>query len=183
MTFRREAIPQFAALIEENGGSLTPAEGDLSRNVKGDILDFRPTSQQGKRWNLGDPKDQREILWMVHKKRSKLVIGSVMCKGSVQSCTINRSGEDVAGGWLDLVLIRKAREEEMQHVMKHAVYEKVPMSQCWKETGKNPTRQTGWTRTRERPSVRTRDLDGSRKNTTLDSRLDLFSATSPSWRE
>ena len=27
------------------------AEGDLSPNVKGDILALRPTSQQGKRWN------------------------------------------------------------------------------------------------------------------------------------
>ena len=32
------------------------------------------------------------------------------------------------------VLVRKAREEEMQYHKKHAVYEKVPMSQCWKET-------------------------------------------------
>ena len=41
----------------------------------------------------------------------------------------------------------------MQYVKKHAVFEKVPMSQCWKETAKNPSRQAGQTRTRERPSV------------------------------
>ena len=45
--------------------------------------------------------------------------------------------DDVIGGWLDPVLSRKACEEEMQYVKKHAAYEKVPMSQSWKETGKN----------------------------------------------
>ena len=56
-----------------------PAEDDFSPDVKGDILDLRPTSQQGKRWNLGDRKDQREILWLIHKKRPKLVIGYGKC--------------------------------------------------------------------------------------------------------
>ena len=44
---------------------------------------------------------------------------------------------------MDPVLVRKAREEEMQYVKKHAVYEKVTMSQCRKETEKNPIK-TGW---------------------------------------
>ena len=61
-------------------------EGDLSRDVKGDLLDLRPTSQQGKIWNLGDPKDQREILWLICKKRC-----------SVQSRTMSRSGEEELG--------------------------------------------------------------------------------------
>ena len=51
--------------------------------------------------------------------------------------------DDVKGGWLDPVLIRKASEEEMRHVKKHAVSEKVAMSQGWKETGKNPIK-TCW---------------------------------------
>ena len=67
--------------------------------------------------------------------------------------------EDAKGGWLDPVLVRKAREEEMQYVKKHAVCEKVPMSQCWKETGKNPIK-TGWADTNkgtsECPNVRSR---------------------------
>ena len=41
-----------------------PAEDDFSPEVKGDILDFRPTSQQGTRWILSDPKYQREMLWL-----------------------------------------------------------------------------------------------------------------------
>ena len=67
--------------------------------------------------------------------------------------------DDVLGGWLDPVLIPKAREEEMQYVKKHAVYEKVTVSQCWKKTGKNPIK-TGWAdtnkKTSECPNIRSR---------------------------
>ena len=73
----------------------------------------------------------------------------------VQELNSMKCWDDVKRGWLDPVLIRKAREEEMQYVKKHAVCEKVPMSQCWKEMGRTPSRQAGRTRTRERPSVRT----------------------------
>ena len=63
--------------------------------------------------------------------------------------------DDVKGGWLDQDWIPKTREEEMQYVKKHVVFEKVPMTQCWKETGKNSLK-TGWADTeKERPSVRT----------------------------
>ena len=57
-----------------------PAEDDFSPDVKGDILDGRPTSQQGKRRNFGDPKDPREILWLNRENRSKFVVGSGMCR-------------------------------------------------------------------------------------------------------
>ena len=76
------------------------------------------------------------------KKRSRRSEGGQI----VQELNSIREGkylDDVNGGWLDPLLIRKAREEEMQYVKKHAVYEKVPMSQSWKETGKNPIK-TGW---------------------------------------
>ena len=56
--------------------------------------------------------------------------------------------DDAKGGWLDPVFVPKAREEEMQYVKKHSVYEKVSMSQCWKETGKNPIK-TGWADTKK----------------------------------
>ena len=56
-----------------------PAEDDFSLDVNGGILDIRPTSQQGKKWSLGDRKDQREILWLIRKKRPKRVIGYGKC--------------------------------------------------------------------------------------------------------
>ena len=77
------------------------------------------------------------------------------------------------------VLVRKAREKEMQYVKKHAVFEKVPMSQCWKETGKNPIK-TGWADTNkgtsECPNRRSRRVA---KEYNTGPRPDLFSATSP----
>ena len=61
------------------------AEDDFSPDGKGDILDLRPSAQQGKWWNLGDRKDQREILWQIRKKRPKLVIGYGKC---ILVCTV-----------------------------------------------------------------------------------------------
>ena len=51
--------------------------------------------------------------------------------------------DDVKGGWLDPALIRKARDEEMQYVKKHAVCENVSMTQRQKATRTNPIK-TGW---------------------------------------
>ena len=66
----------------------------------------------------------------------------------------------------------------MQYVKKHAVYENVPMSQCWKETGKNPIK-TGWADTNkgtsECPNIRSRLVVKEQHWT----RPDLFCATSP----
>ena len=66
-----------------------------------------------------------------------------MLKNRSHSIREGKYWDDVNGGWLDPVLIRKASEEEMQYVKNHAVSEKVPMSQGWKETGQNPIK-TGW---------------------------------------
>ena len=42
------------------------------------------------------------------------------------------------GGCLDPVLVRKAREEEMQYVNKHAVYEKGPHEPVLERDGEEP---------------------------------------------
>ena len=285
---------------------------DFLPDVKVGILDLRPTSQQGKRWNFSDRKDQCEILWPIRNTRPKLVIGygrcilfctvlyheqrrrgawflhdlsgdasqlslpcmirlecrldvfhalgdardrrdgervsfltnsphiarrvegskrqedldSEICEGLrqqvgdvghasstmhlasgtqarpfdltlqilrrrsrrreggqiVQELNSIREGkywDDVPGGWLDPVLIRKAREEEMQYVKKHAVYEKVSTSQCWKETRKN-TIKTGGADTNKGtskcPNIRSRWVA---KEYNTRTQADLFSATSP----
>ena len=287
-----------------------PAEDDFPPDVKGEILDLRPNAQQGKRWNLRDRKDQREILWQIRKKCPKLVIGCGKC---VLFCTVlyheqirrgarflhdlsgdasqlplpcmvrseyrhdvfqalgdardRRDGERVSfltnsphvarrvegskrredldseiceglrqkvgdvghtsamvhmasgtqvrpfdfdppptpilkrhsrrseggqivqelnsirdrdgakGGWSDPILVRKALEEEMLYVKKHAVCEKVAMSQRWKETGKNP-KKTGWADTNKGtswcPNMRSRWVA---KEYNTGRRPDLFSAT------
>ena len=87
--------------------------------------------------------------------------------------------DDVKGGGLDPVLIRKAREEEMQYVRRHAVYKKVPLSQCWKETGKHSIkrgRADTKKGTSECPNRRSRWVA---KEYNTDPGLTLLSATSP----
>ena len=80
---------------------------------------------------------------------------------------------------MDPILVRKAREEEMQYVKKHAVFEKVPLSQCWKVTDKILIK-TGWADTNkgtsECPNVRSRYVA---KEYNTRPRPDLFSAASP----
>ena len=53
--------------------------------MNGGILDLRSTSQQGKRWTLSDRKDQREMLWLIRRKRPRLVIGCGKC---ILFCTV-----------------------------------------------------------------------------------------------
>ena len=87
--------------------------------------------------------------------------------------------DDLSGKPLSPELVLKARTEEMGEILKHNVYEKVPISQCWNETGQ--------------PPVGTRWVDvnkGDDQNVEYRSRLvaqelnthkrqDLFAATPP----
>ena len=71
-------------------------ETTLSLDENGGIFDLRPKSQQGKRWNLSDRKDQREILWLIRKKRPKLVIGCGKC---ILFCTVLYHEQIRRGAW------------------------------------------------------------------------------------
>ena len=73
-----------------------PAGDDLSLDENGGIFDLRPKSQQDKRWNLSDRKDQREILWLIRKKRPKLVIGCGKC---ILFCTVLYHEQIRRGAW------------------------------------------------------------------------------------
>ena len=65
----------------------------------------------------------------VLKKRSRRSeVGFIVQE--LRSIRDGKYRDDGNGGWLDPVLTRKAREEEMQCVKKHAVHENVSMSQC-----------------------------------------------------
>ena len=46
--------------------------------------------------------------------------------------------DDLSGKPLITELVNKARLEEMGEIAKHGVYEKVPLSECWKATGNPP---------------------------------------------
>ena len=46
--------------------------------------------------------------------------------------------DEVSGDKLDEQGVRKAREEEMEEIYKHQVYNKVPTEECWQVTGRDP---------------------------------------------
>ena len=48
--------------------------------------------------------------------------------------------DDVTGEALDYEGVLKARAEEIKEFRKHNVYSKVPLKQCWDNTGKGPIR-------------------------------------------
>ena len=73
-----------------------PVGDDFSLDENGGIFDLRPKSQQGKRWNLSDQKDQRAILWLIRKKRPKLVIGCGKC---ILFCTVLYHEQIRRGAW------------------------------------------------------------------------------------
>ena len=56
----------------------------------------KPTSQQGKRWDLRNRKDQRGILWLIRKKHPKLVIGYGK---SILFCTVLFHEQIRRGAW------------------------------------------------------------------------------------
>ena len=60
--------------------------------------------------------------------------------------------DDAKGGWLDPVLVWKVREEEMQHVKKHAVYEKGPLEPVLEGDGQDPDQD--WLGGHEQGNVR-----------------------------
>ena len=67
----------------------------------------------------------------------------------------------------------------METFKKHGVYEKVPIEECWKETGKGPVGEK-WVDAnkvdKEKPEYRYRLVA---KETKKDKREDLFAATPP----
>ena len=87
--------------------------------------------------------------------------------------------DNLSGEWLDPDLVREARKTEMEEVEKHQVYEKVPLEECYKETGKSPV-GTRWVDTNKgdkvHPEYRSR-LVAQEINT--DKREGLFAATPP----
>eukprot|EP00971_Amphidinium_carterae_P223569 4435830-Amphidinium_carterae.3 len=46
--------------------------------------------------------------------------------------------DDVSGGFLDPVKVRKARQLEIDEVHLHEIYTKVPLEDCWCDTDKPP---------------------------------------------
>jgi len=86
---------------------------------------------------------------------------------------------DLSGKALDSRLVNKARAEEMREFKKYNVYEKVPIEECWANTGKDPI-GTRWVDVNKgdevNPEYRSRLVAQEIKR---DKREDLFAATPP----
>ena len=81
-----------------------------------------------------------EIIGAIGFNESDLKYDEAVEKFINQLCeeTFGEFYDAISGEVLDEELIKKAREAEMQTFRKHGVYEKVPLEECWKTTGKAP---------------------------------------------
>ena len=99
-----------------------------------------------------------------------------LCSAGVNT---QRYWDDMSGKELRADLIAAAREEEMKEVYKHKLYTKVPLQQCWDETGKDPI-GTRWVDVNkgddEDPEYRCRLVA---QEINRGKREDLFAATPP----
>ena len=114
---------------------------------------------------------------------SSMSLGSINEIGSlgpsINSVSNGQYWDDMSGKTLQSRLVQNARQEEMDEVQKHQVYKKVPIQQCWQETGKGPI-GTRWIDINkgddQNPEYRSRLVAQEIKQ---DKREDLFAATPP----
>ena len=87
--------------------------------------------------------------------------------------------DDISGEKLDPELVRRAREEEMEEVRKHGLYEKRTIEECMRMTGKKPI-GVRWVDVNKgdsvNPDYRSRLVA---KEIKVNKREDLFAATPP----
>ena len=60
--------------------------------------------------------------------------------------------DDVNRGWLAEQEVREAQRLELDYVHRHSIYEKVPLTTCLEETGKDPT-PLRWVDTRKSSGI------------------------------
>ena len=99
---------------------------------------------------------------------------------------IEEAWDDVKGGKLRLEDLRKARKEEVGYMVNRGIWEVVPVSRCWAETGKKPL-GFRWVDTNKgtevQPDVRCRLVARDFENKKDNDREDLFAATPPAEAE
>ena len=77
------------------------------------------------------------------------------CTTTSKQCTVCDTG-GTKGGWLDLELCAKARREEVDYILRHKMYTRVPRETSLRETCKAPIKP-GWVGTQ----VATRERGGT----------------------
>ena len=98
---------------------------------------------------------------------------------SAEAQEIHEFRDNMTGKPLETHMVRTARQEEMDEVNKHRVYDKVPIEECWAKTGKAPI-GTRWVDINKgddvNPEYRARLVA---KEINTGKRDDLFAATPP----
>ena len=87
--------------------------------------------------------------------------------------------DDVTGAELNPSMVKEARREEVEYIRKMGLYTKVPVSECWRNTGGKPI-QVRWIDINKgdikHPNYRSRLVA---KEINAYKRTDLFAATPP----
>jgi hypothetical protein len=106
-------------------------------------------------------------------------VGCVFAIEEGEGCSEMIFWDDITGEPLSWEGVVNARKEEMEEFRKHKVYKKVPIKQCWDETGKGPI-GVRWIDINkgdaDNPEYRSRLVA---KEIKKDTREDLFAATPP----
>ena len=94
---------------------------------------------------VGLLKDLREAGRLGAQTTSEFTAGTDKedYKGMVNVIEQQEFYDNLSGEWLDPGMVREARRVEMEEVEKHNVYEKLPIDECHKETGKPPKGRLG----------------------------------------
>ena len=112
-------------------------------------------------------------------KRKEWDLGMIAQLNKGEGLSTEKFWDEMPGYELDTGMVRAAREEELIEFRKHQVYTKVPIKECWDQTGKQPV-GTRWIDInkgdRINPEYRSRLVAQEIKT---DKREDLFAATPP----
>ena len=92
-----------------------------------------------------DDRESDTIEWKDPTISGRLVIQKGNEIGVYYLGTDGEIYDEISNKKLDYDEVVKARLAEMRQVAEHGVYQKVPIEQCWAETGKAPIRADGWT--------------------------------------
>jgi hypothetical protein len=98
-------------------------------------------------------------------------VGTVICEEADYHMPVDfdEAWDDVSGAQLDTGKVKAARAEEVDVIREFGVYTKVPLTQCWEETGKAP--------------IDTRWIDINKGDSVTENYRSRFVAKDFKWRE
>ena len=86
--------------------------------------------------------------------------------------------DEITGEKLDILKLRKARNEEIEYIQTHNIWEKVPVSLCWEKKGQGPT-SGKWVDVQKGDDVRSRYVGRDFKPRGEGPRAEIFASMPP----